>query len=95
MYEEEVLYIILIYVEFDRVEKNVKNPHPKMKITPPVSMLLVLGVPLSYIYHGHRIAYDPISRVQVGNTIIIHTIVASLIATVRLGTLPACQLASF
>ena len=39
-----LLYIILIYVKFDRIKKNVPNPNAKLKITPIVSVLLVLGV---------------------------------------------------
>ena len=61
-----LLYIILIYVKFDRIKK--KCPKSKCQIennTPCVYAIdFRRSTMLAYIYNGHSIAYDPILRVS-------------------------------
>ena len=61
-----LLYIILLYVKFDRIKKNV--PNPKCQIENNTLCVYAIdfrrSTMLAYIYHGHRIAYDPILRVR-------------------------------
>ena len=58
-----LITIKLIIFSSSILDHVVPNPNAKLKITPPVSMLLFLSM-LEYIYDGHSIVYDPIYRVR-------------------------------
>ena len=57
-------YISMIYNSLNRLFQN--PIMPKLKITPPCVYAIGFrrSTMLEYIYNGHSIAYDPISRVR-------------------------------